>query len=181
MPFIALIMDKAALMRALKRISHEILERNGGSDNLCIIGIKRKGVPLAKIIADNINEIEGVELPVGSLDITMHRDDIKKDSDNEVVNSSDIPFSIAGKKVIMVDDVLFTGRTARAAMEALIALGRPSAIQFAVLIDRGHRELPIRGDYVGKNIPTSLSEEVLVKVPDFDDEASVCLYSKDLR
>ena len=178
MTFKALIMDKDALMRALKRISHEILEKNGGSENLCIVGIKSRGVPLAKIIAANIKEIEGVELQVGSLDITMHRDDRKQDSQNAIVNSSDIPFSIAGKKVIMVDDVLYTGRTARAAMEALIILGRPSAIQFAVLIDRGHRELPIRGDYVGKNIPTSLSEEVLVKVPEFDNDMSVCLYSK---
>lgn len=176
--FKALVMDQPNLVRALKRISHEILEKNGGSENLCIIGIKRKGVPLAKIIANNIKEIEGVELPVGSLDITMHRDDINKDCNSASVNGSDIPFSIAGKKVIMVDDVLFTGRTARAAMEALIALGRPSAIQFAVLVDRGHRELPIRGDYVGKNIPTSLSEEVLVKVSEFDNEMSVCLYSK---
>lgn len=179
MKFKALIMDKVALMRALKRISHEILEKNGGCDNLCIIGIKRRGVPLARIIADNINQIEGVDLPVGSLDITMHRDDLKQDI-TDGKTDTDIPFDIAGKKVIMVDDVLFTGRTARAAMEALIKLGRPSCIQFAVLVDRGHRELPIRGDYVGKNIPTSLSEEVLVKVPEFDNETSVCLYSKQV-
>ena len=178
MKFKALIMDETALMRALKRISHEIIEKNGGCENLCIIGIKRRGVPLAKIIASNIEEIEGVKLPVGSLDITMHRDDIQKNDALPIVNNSYISFDITGKKIVMVDDVLFTGRTARAAMEALIALGRPSAIQFAVLIDRGHRELPIRGDYVGKNIPTSLLEVVSVKVPEFDSETSVCLYSK---
>ncbi len=154
------IMDNAAVKRALKRISHEILEKNGGCSNLCFVGIKNGGVPLARILADNIYEIEGALIPVGVADISAHRDDRDEKESVEVV--SRLPFDVNGKIVIMVDDVLCTGRTARAAMESVISCGRPSAIQLAILIDRGHRELPIRGDYVGKNIPTSKSETISV-------------------
>ena len=168
------IMDDAAVRRAVKRIAHEILERNGGCKNICFAGIKNGGIPLAKMLADNIYEIEGEHIPVGIIDITHHRDDrsLMHSTGNSV---SDIPFDVSGKKVIMVDDVLCTGRTARAAMEAIISFGRPESIQYAVLIDRGHRELPVRGDYVGKNIPTSKSETIVVNVTP-ESELSVKLY-----
>ncbi len=172
----ALIMDESAVGRALKRISHEILERNNGCEGLCIIGIKRRGVSIAEIIASNIKSIEGIELPTGILDITFYRDDILKSATEPVINDSKIPFDITGKRIILVDDVLYTGRTVRAALDALIKLGRPASIQLAVLIDRGHRELPIRGDYVGKNIPTSKNEHISVKIPPFDCETAVKLY-----
>lgn len=176
--FKATLMDSAAVSRALKRISHEILEKNNGCDNICIVGVKRRGVPLAKIIADNIYNIEGVKIPTAVLDITFYRDDLTVSSQDPVIHPCDIPFSVAKKNVILVDDVLYTGRTARAAMEAVMKFGRAASIQFAVLIDRGHRELPIRGDYVGKNIPTSKSELVSVKIPPYDEECSVELYEK---
>lgn len=168
------IMDGAAVSRALKRIAHEILERNGGAENLCFVGIKNGGVPLAERLAYNIYEIEGERIPMGIIDTRPHRDD-REDTPISGLGSSEIPFDIRDKRVIMVDDVLCTGRTARAAMEALISFGRPASIQLAVLIDRGHRELPIRGDYVGKNIPTSKNENILVK-NDPDDGFSVTLY-----
>ncbi len=174
----ATLMDEAAIGRALKRISHEILEKNNGCENLCIIGIKRRGVPLAQIIADNIYNIEGVKIPTGVLDITFYRDDLEVDSSDPVIRPCDIPFSVANKNVILVDDVLFTGRTARAAMEAVMQFGRAASIQFAVLIDRGHRELPIRGDYVGKNVPTSKSEFISVKITPYEDICAVELYEK---
>ena len=158
------IMAEAALSRALMRITHEILEKNNGVNGLCLVGIKTRGVPLAKRIAENIKRIEGVSLPVGSLDITLHRDDIVNSTDMPIVNGSDVTFSVGGKKVILVDDVLFTGRTVRAAIEAIFKLGRPDAIRLAVMIDRGHRELPIRADYVGKNVPTSKTELISVRV-----------------
>ena len=164
------IMDGAALNRALMRITHEILERNNGSENLSIVGIRTRGVPIAARIAENIRKIEGREVPVGSLDITLYRDDLTLLSDMPVVHGSDIPFSVEGKKIILVDDVLFTGRTVRAAIEALFRLGRPAAIRLAVVIDRGHRELPIRADYVGKNVPTALSELISVKIAEMDGE-----------
>lgn len=176
--FKATLMDEAAMGRALKRISHEILERNNGGDNICILGVKRRGVPLAKIIADNIYNIEGKKIPTAVLDITFYRDDIKNIDCDPVIKPCDIPFSITGKNIILVDDVLYTGRTARAAMEALMTFGRAASIQFAVLVDRGHRELPIRGDYVGKNVPTSKSEFVSVKIPPYDDIYSVEIYEK---
>ena len=171
------IMDNMALGRALMRITHEILEKNSGTDKLCLIGIKTRGVPLAKRIAENIKAIEGVEVPVGSLDITLHRDDLPLNS-APVVNGSDVPFDVEGKRIILVDDVLFTGRTARAALEAVMRFGRPASIQLAVLIDRGHRELPIRGDYVGKNVPTAKNERVFVKMPPIDNACSVELFGE---
>lgn len=169
------IMDETGVERALKRMSHEIIERNSGCENLILMGICRRGVPLAEKIASNINAFEGVCVPVGTLDITLYRDDIAL---SEPVIKENGEYDVTGKTVILVDDVLFTGRTARAAMDALMRMGRPAAIQLAVLIDRGHRELPIRGDFVGKNVPTSRSEQVVVNVPQFDGETSACLYQK---
>lgn len=164
----ALIMDEAAMNRALTRIAHEIIERNKGTKDVVLIGIQRRGVPLAQRLAKKIQQYEGQEIPVGVLDITLYRDDLSTLAEHPIINSTHIPFGINGKIVVMVDDVLFTGRTARAAMDALIDLGRPKAIQFAVLIDRGHRELPIRADYVGKNVPTSRSEIIHVHVTEVD-------------
>lgn len=164
----ALIMDEAAINRALTRIAHEIIERNKGIQDVVLVGIKTRGVPLARRIAAKIHQYEGQEIPVGVLDITLYRDDLSQKSDQPIVNSTNVPFDVNGKIVVMVDDVLFTGRTARAAMDALIDLGRPKAIQLAILVDRGHRELPIRADYVGKNVPTSKSEKVCVYVSEVD-------------
>lgn len=164
----AQIMDEAGINRALARIAHEIIERNKGIQGVVLIGIQRRGVPLAYRLAQNIKEYEGVKIPVGILDITLYRDDLSTLAEHPVINSTDIPFDINGKTVVMVDDVLFTGRTARAAMDALIDLGRPTSIQLAILIDRGHRELPIRADYVGRNLPTSRSEIVNVQVVEVD-------------
>lgn len=174
--FKATLMDESAVCRALKRISHEIVEKNNGCRDLCIIGIKRRGVPLSQIIANNIKQIEGIEIPAGVLDITFYRDDLEHISDDPVIHNPQLPFDITGKTVILVDDVLYTGRTARAAMDALKCCGRAAAIQLAVLVDRGHRELPIRGDYVGKNIPTSKSERIFVKIAPFDSNTCVELY-----
>lgn len=161
-------MDEAAINRALTRIAHEIIEKNKGVKDLVLIGIQRRGVPLANRLANNIKKYEGAEVPVGILDITLYRDDLSTLAEHPVINSTDIPFDINGRIVVMVDDVLYTGRTARAAMDALIDLGRPRAIQLAVLVDRGHRELPIRADYVGKNLPTSRNEIVNVQVMEVD-------------
>lgn len=172
----ALLMDEAAVNRALKRISHEILEHNNGCENLCIIGISRRGVPIAERISANITAIEGRQLDTGEVDITSYRDDLSHSQRDPVIVSSQIPFDITGRRVILVDDVLYTGRTVRAALDALMNMGRAACIQLAVLIDRGHRELPIRGDYVGKNIPTSLAEHIAVNMPPFEDEISVKLY-----
>lgn len=170
----AVIMDTAAVGRALKRIAHEILERNGGAADLCFVGIKKGGIPLAKLLAHNIYEIEGVTIPVGVVDISPHRDDLA--DRKATIDGGALPFSVAGKRVVMVDDVLCTGRTARAAMEAVIACGRPASIQLAVLVDRGHRELPLRGDYIGKNIPTSKSESISVECE--NGKLCVRLYDK---
>lgn len=164
------LMDEKAVERALVRISHEIVEHNRGLENVALIGIQRRGVPLAKRLADYIEQNEGVRPEFGILDITLYRDDLSELSAHPVINATDIPFSVNKKILVLVDDVLFTGRTARAAMDALIDLGRPKCIQLAVLVDRGHRELPIRPDYVGKNVPTSLSEVVSVRVAEFDGE-----------
>ncbi len=169
------IMDEKALDRALTRISHEIIERNRGVENVVLIGIRTRGVTLAKRLREKIGEIEGYDLPVGSLDITGYRDDIKNVKDMPQGSSTDVNFCITGKKVILVDDVLYTGRTVRAAMDAIVDIGRPMSIQLAVLIDRGHRELPIRADYVGKNVPTSRSEKIIVNVTEADDKDGVLL------
>ena len=176
--FKATLMDEAAVSRALKRISHEILEKNNGCADLCIIGIKRRGVALANIIADNIYNIEGVHVPSGEIDITFYRDDLTESVDRPKLKDTKIEFSVTGKTVIMVDDVLFTGRTARAAMDAIMSLGRPAKIQFAALIDRGHRELPIVADYIGKNVPTSSNEVIVVNIPPFEKDVSVSIWQK---
>lgn len=170
-------MDCQAVSRALSRISHEIVERNGDGEELCIVGIMRRGAPLADILAARVRSL-GAKVEIGYLDITLYRDDLSEDDDQPRLNETKIDFSVSGKTVIMVDDVLYTGRTARAAMDAIISLGRPAKIQFAVLIDRGHRELPIVADYVGKNVPTSRSEVIVVKTPPFDEEVSVSIWQK---
>ncbi len=162
------IMDEKAMERAITRIAHEILEKNKGTENLVLIGIQRRGVPLAKRLARKILQVEGSKVPVGILDITLYRDDLSTLAEHPIINGTDIPFSVTGRKIVMVDDVVYTGRTARAAMDAIMDLGRPRLLQFAVLIDRGHRELPIRADFVGKNVPTSKSEIVNVNVEEID-------------
>lgn len=175
MSFKAQLMDSAGLDRALTRIAHEILERNKGLGQLCLIGIQRRGVPLAERIADKIQAIEGQRPPVGILDITFYRDDLSLLSEHPVINGTSMPFAIQDVKVILVDDVLFTGRTVRAAIDALFDLGRPQSIQLAILVDRGHRELPIRADYIGKNVPTSRSEIVHVHLREIDGDDGVIL------
>lgn len=174
----AVLADEDKVNRTLTRMSYQIIEKNHGTDDICLLGIKTRGVPLAKRIAENIRRIEGAEIPVGELDITLYRDDLVPTSDNPVVNPTSIPFSIVNKTVIMVDDVIYTGRTARAAMDAITALGRPARIQLAVLVDRGHRELPIRPDYVGLNIPTSRSEIVSVMLSETDGANMIRLCEK---
>jgi pyrimidine operon attenuation protein/uracil phosphoribosyltransferase len=158
--------------RSLRRISHEILERSASElDRLALVGVLTRGVPLAHRISENIRQFEGLDVPVGSLDITLHRDDLA--GEEPEVRGSRVPFEIAGRTVVLVDDVLYTGRTARAAMDALLELGRPAAIRLAILVDRGHRELPIRADYVGKNVPTAREEQVLVNLAETDGEDGV--------
>lgn len=172
----ACIMDADAVNRATVRIAHEILERNSGAENILLVGIRRRGVPIAKAIARCIRKIESVDVPCGELDVTFYRDDLTLVSDEPTVRPPAFPFDVTGKRVVLVDDVMYTGRTMRAAIEALFSLGRPAQVQAAVLVDRGHRELPIRPDYVGKNIPTSRSEVVSVQMPPFEDAVSVNLY-----
>ncbi len=171
------IMDESAVQRSVTRIAHEIIEKNKGTSNLIFLGIKRRGVPLAELIAGSIEKIEGVKLQVGELDINHYRDDLTEAHILPEVTVPNIPFDIAGKDVILVDDVLFTGRTVRAAIEAIFNLGRPSSIQLAILVDRGHRELPFRADYVGKNVPTSTSEFISVCFPEYDGCTCVNLFS----
>lgn len=175
----SMLMDGTAMARAIMRISHEIVERNKGVEDSVLIGIVTRGAPLARKIRDNIEKIEGNRVETGYVDITLYRDDLSEISDMPKVKKTDVPFSIKDKNVILCDDVLYTGRTARAAMEAVLALGRPKSIQLAVLIDRGHRELPIRADYVGKNIPTSLSEVIAVRFTETDGEECVKLFEID--
>jgi pyrimidine operon attenuation protein/uracil phosphoribosyltransferase len=158
--------------RSLRRISHEILERNAsGLGGLALVGVLTRGVPLALRISENVRLFEGLDVPVGSLDITLHRDDLADEEPH--LRGSDVPFEVAGRTVVLVDDVLYTGRTARAAMDALLELGRPAAIRLAILVDRGHRELPIRADHVGKNVPTAREERVLVNLAETDGEDGV--------
>lgn len=171
----AKIMDEKAIGRAITRISHEIIERNKGVENVVLIGIKTRGVPVASRIADKIEAIEGQRMQTGEMDITLYRDDLSKKQIDPVVNSTKIDFDITDKTVVLVDDVLYTGRTVRSALNALMDVGRPKAIQLAVLVDRGHRELPIRADYVGKNVPTSRSEIISVKLSECDTEDSVSI------
>ena len=170
------IMDEAAVLRSMKRITHEIIEKNNGTADIILLGIHRRGMPLAAILRDNIRSFEGTDVPLGSIDISLYRDDLTELSDLPETGATSIPCDINGKKVILVDDVIYTGRTVRAAIEAVFHYGRPDSIQLAVLIDRGHRELPIRPDYVGKNIPTSHSEVVSVMVNEFDGKTGVALY-----
>lgn len=162
------IMDESAMMRAVTRIAHEIIEKNKGVDNVHLLGIQRRGVPLAKLIAAKIKEVENKEVPVGILDITFYRDDLSMLAEHPVINGTEINFPVHDKIIVLVDDVLYTGRTARSAIDAVMDIGRPKMIQLAILIDRGHRELPIRADYVGKNVPTSKTELVNVKLFDID-------------
>ena len=176
--FKADIMDEQGVRRALRRVAHEIIENNRGVEGLTLVGIQRRGVVLAKMLRDLIEEVEGVRLPMGVLDITFYRDDLSILTEHPVVNTTDLPFQVQDAKIIMVDDVLFSGRTARAAMDAICDMGRPALIQFAVMVDRGHRELPICANYVGKNLPTSKSELVGVLVPEIDDDMGVVLYEK---
>lgn len=175
----SLVMDEAAMERSLGRIAHEIVEKNKGCNQLYLIGIQSRGVPLAHKIADYIQRYEQTEIPVGTLNITGYRDDRPHEKTEPIHRETYIPFDVTDKNVVLVDDVLYTGRTARAAIEAVMKLGRPACIRLAILIDRGHRELPIRGDFVGKNIPTSQNELIQVSIPPFDDECSVKLYGKE--
>lgn len=167
------------MKRALKRIAHEIIEKNKGIENISLVGIKRRGVPLAHRIARLIEDIEGVRLPVEEVDITLYRDDLTEMSEYPKVVDHGTSFSVAGRKIILVDDVLYTGRTVRAAIDAVVKLGRPQSIQLAVLVDRGHRELPIRADYVGKNVPTAKNELVAVEIRELDEQDAVLLYQQE--
>ena len=171
----AQLMDEKAIGRAITRISHEIIERNKGIEDVVLVGIKTRGVPIADRIAKKIQQIEGASVNTGEVDITLYRDDLKKIDVDPVINGSNVQFSIDDKIVILVDDVLYTGRTVRSALDAIIDIGRPKAIQLAVLVDRGHRELPIRADYVGKNVPTSKGEIISVKLSEIDGEDSVTI------
>ena len=171
------IMDEAAVLRSLARITHEIIEKNRGVADVCLLGIKRRGIPLASMLAENIRRFEGAAVPVGHIDITGYRDDLEESV--PVIDDGNMPCDIEGRNVVIVDDVIYTGRTVRAAIEYVFSYGRPKSIQLAVLVDRGHRELPIRPDFVGKNIPTSHEEMVSVTVPEVDGELGVCLYQID--
>lgn len=175
-------MDSSQLERSLARIAHEIVEKNNGADHICLLGIKRRGIPLAQMIHDNILKFEGTDVPVGHVDIALYRDDLSEIAESPRTSGCMIPVDPAEYTLILVDDVLYTGRTVRAAIEAVFSHGRPKAIQLAVLIDRGHRELPIRPDYVGKNIPTSRSEMIAVKIASLDGETGADLYEmKDVN
>lgn len=169
----AKLMDEKAIARAITRISHEIIEKNKGIEDVILIGIKTRGIPIANRIASRIEKIEGKKVSTGEMDITSYRDDLKKVQLDPIINGTNIKFDINEKTVVLVDDVLYTGRTVRSALNALMDIGRPKAIQLAVLVDRGHRELPIRADYVGKNVPTSKQEIISVELLEVDGEDSV--------
>ncbi len=169
------IMDSGAFMRTLKRLAHEIVENNSELSDVALVGILRRGATIADMLGDIIFDISGVRLPIGYIDITLYRDDLKEIGEQPSVRGSKIDFDVSGKTVILIDDVIFTGRTVRAAMEAVIEAGRPRRIRLCVMIDRGHRELPIRADYIGKNVPTSMEEQIKVMVEAFDGEFAVRL------
>ena len=173
----AVVMDADRMARTLTRIAHEILERNRALEELALVGIRTRGVPLARRLAQTIHGITGHHVPTGALDITLYRDDLMRHAvaSQPVIRRTEIPFSIDNRKILLVDDVLYTGRTTRAALDALIDFGRPKAIQLIVLVDRGHRELPIKADYVGKNLPTSLEESVQVRLQESDGTDEVVL------
>lgn len=176
----AQIMDATAISRAMARITHEIIERNQGVGGICLLGVKRRGIPLAAMLAKNIEHFEGVSVPLGHLDITKHRDDLSEQEKRELAAECHIPCDIRDRTVIIVDDVMYTGRTTRAALEAVFAYGRPQAVQLAVLVDRGHRELPIRPDYVGKNVPTARTETVEVRLEEIDGETAAYICDAEL-
>ena len=169
------IMDEVQVRRTVTRMAHEIIERNKGVEGVVLVGIRRRGEPIARMLAEAIQRVEGAAVPVGTVDITFYRDDLTHVSRDPKLNRTDIPFPIEGRTVVLVDDVLYTGRTVRAAMDALMDMGRARRIQLAVLIDRGHRELPIRADFAGKNVPTAVSEFVRVALPEIDGETGVWL------
>ena len=173
------LMDEAAVRRSLARMTHEIVEKNKGAERLCLVGIRRRGLPIAELLAANIEKFEGIRVPVGSIDVTLYRDDLTETVEIPRASAVRIPVDVTKHTVILVDDVIYTGRTARAAIEAVFSAGRPSVIQLAVLIDRGHRELPIRPDFVGKNIPTSHDEIVSVLMNDIDGMTAVRILEKD--
>jgi len=175
----AKLFDQEALNRILMRIAHEILEKNKGTQGLCLVGIRNRGAHLAKRLSDSIEVIDKAAVPVGILDITLYRDDLTLIAQQPVVHKTEIDFDITDKNIVLVDDVLYTGRTVRAALDALIDLGRPKSIQLAVLIDRGHRELPVRADYVGKNVPTAQKETVEVRLSEVDGRDEVVIVEKD--
>ncbi|MCD0156520.1 bifunctional pyr operon transcriptional regulator/uracil phosphoribosyltransferase PyrR [Deinococcus sp. 6GRE01] len=175
----AIILTPDEVRRALTRIAHEIIERNKGAENLALIGVHTRGIPLARRLAEKLSSLEGVDVPTGMLDITLYRDDLSEVAQQPIIRETQVPFDLRDRRVILVDDVLYTGRTVRAALDALIDLGRPAGIQLAVLVDRGHRELPIRADYVGKNLPTAASEVVKVKVQETDGVDSVELWDME--
>lgn len=172
----AKLLDEKALKRTITRISHEIIEKNKGVDNIVLVGVKRRGIPIAKRIQKCIFEIEGIKVPIGNVDISFYRDDLTMLHEQPVVSDNEIELDVKDKKVIIVDDVLYTGRTARAAIEAVIEKGRPSMIELAVIVDRGHRELPIRADFVGKNIPTSKEEMIAVELTEIDGLDGIEIY-----
>lgn len=176
MNFKGILLDEKAIQRTLTRIAHEIIEKNKGIEDIVLVGVKRRGEPLAIRIAQCIEKIEGVKVKCGSVDITLYRDDLTQLDNQPIINNKELDVEIKNKKVILVDDVLYTGRTARAAIDAIIVHGRPKMIQLAVLVDRGHRELPIRADFVGKNIPTSKDEVISVEIAEVDGTDSVKIY-----
>ncbi len=174
-----ILVDEKTMERMLMRLSHEIIEKNEGAEELYLVGIRRRGVPLAERIKANIERFSDIRVYLGALDITLYRDDLKELFPTPQVHGTDVPFDVNGKVVILVDDVIYTGRTARAAMEAIIRLGRPAAIRLCVIVDRGHRELPIAANFVGKNVPTARSEFVSVRVEEIDGRNEIALYRND--
>ncbi len=173
------VIDDVTMKRALTRITYEIIERNRGIENLVLVGIKTRGIYIAQRIAERLKQLENVEVPVGELDITLYRDDKKGEIGEPELHSSDIPVALEGKEVILVDDVLYTGRTIRAALDAVMDFGRPKRISLAVLVDRGHRELPIRADFVGKNIPTAQTEQIIVEMEEMDGKDRILIERKE--